>query len=289
MYGKIYPTEYHKIFDQIDQLDVWRDILGYVRVGQLLSNPFRFDNEPGCYLREYNGMLLFTDFAYPEYSKYTCVHAVAHIQNVGLNTAASIILSKYKYGTNINFSIKNVTTSPIIKRKTSTSDIHFDPYTNELGEACFIERDQLYWSKRYISSNQLKKHNVYSVKYLYLNNAQLYTVKPTYSYYFPENGRMKIYSPYDKEHKWISNTTKDDIWIFNIFPLSEYAIITKSLKDLMVLENVTDFDIYAFQNEGVIPSNLIFTKHYTHVFILYDNDKPGINASKKLKEEVQNS
>jgi type I restriction enzyme M protein len=63
----------------------------------------------------------------------------------------------------------------------------------------------------------------------------------------------------------------------------------KSLKDLMVIENVSDFDIYAFQNEGIIPSNLTFTRHYKHIFILYDNDKPGINASKKLKEKVQSS
>lgn len=288
MYGKIYPITYSEVFKHINQLEVWQDILGYVRVGQLVSNPFRFDSNPGCYLREAQGVLLFTDFAYPEFSTYTCVHAVAKLKDVELSTAASIIMAKYKYNAPINFTT-NCVSSNVIKKETSTSNIHFDPYTDENGKACFIQQDKDYWSKRFITSSQLNKHNVYSVKCLYLNESQIFSVKPTYAYYFPENGRMKVYSPFDTKHKWVSNTTKDDIWCSNIFPLFDVAIITKSLKDLMVLENVVDVEIYAFQNEGMIPNTINWLNNYKHVYILYDNDAPGIYASKKLKEQLSNS
>ena len=69
----------------------------------------------------------------------------------------------------------------------------------------------------------------------------------------------------------------------SLFPLSEVCIITKSLKDLMVLENITDLDIYAFQNEGVVPDLTIFNQ-YKHCYILFDNDSAGKQASRKINK-----
>lgn len=287
MYGKIYPYKYQDVFKLVNQIDVWRDIVGYIRVGELITNPFRFDKHPSCYLREYNGIVLFTDFAYPEYNKYTCVHAVAHLHNISLDSAATLIISKYKYNNVVNLQQARVTSGNIVKKTSKSSDIHFEPYTDINGESCFIQRDADYWGLRGVSSAQLRKHNVYSVKLLYLNGSILHTTKPTYAYYF-RNGNIKIYSPFDDKHKWVSNTTKEDVWMSSLYPLSNVCIITKSLKDLMVLENVTDVDIYAFQNEGVVPDLTIFNQ-YDNVFILFDNDKAGIAASNKIRRLLTNS
>ncbi len=74
----------------------------------------------------------------------------------------------------------------------------------------------------------------------------------------------------------------------SLFPLSNVCIITKSLKDLMVLENITDLDIYAFQNEGVVPDLTIFNQ-YDHCYILFDNDSAGKTASRKISNKLTNS
>ncbi len=88
MYGT-YLHKYSDVFGKVNQLDVWRDIVGYIRVGELITNPFRFDKHPSCYLRDWNGVILFTDFAYPEYNKYTCVHAISKLHGIGLKSGCT--------------------------------------------------------------------------------------------------------------------------------------------------------------------------------------------------------
>lgn len=289
MYGRIYLNKYYDALNLVDQLQVWQDILGLIRVGQLVSNPFRFDKNPGCFLSEYNGVILFRDFAYPEYS-YTCVHAVAHVLKLNsLHTAASVIIGKYIYGLDINISLNgSAYISDNFTKKTKTkSNILYEPYRDENGNPCFIERDKLYWEQRGVTSNQLLRHNVFSVKRYFVNGSLFYPKSNCYVYVMGD--RVKIYNPFDKDNKWYSTTTKNDIWCSNEFPLSNYCIITKSLKDLMVLENIIDCDIYAFQNEGVIPELNFFINHYDIVYILYDNDTPGKIAATRLNNLLPNS
>ena len=290
MYGKIYSNTYNDALRQVDQLTVWRDILGYVGIGQLVSNPFRNDSNPGCFLREYNGVIFFMDFAQPEFNSYTCIHAVAHFKQVSLATAASYIIAKYRYGLHVSLTSNNIV--QIVKTtnvKNTNKSISYKAYINDEGLPIYIPRDKLYWSIRGVSADQLRKHHVFSVEYLYIGDDIIHTNKPTYAYTFPESNHVKIYSPFDTKHKWLGTATKDDIWYSNDFPLSEIAIITKSLKDLMVIENIVDYDVYAFQNEGVIPKQLDFiAKHYKKVYVLYDNDTPGIKASNQLKQLYSN-
>lgn len=68
---------------------------------------------------------------------------------------------------------------------------------------------------------------------------------------------------------------------------NDYIIITKSLKDVMAL--------YEFGISAIAPcsENLFVTKsqyeslkaHYKHIFLLYDNDLPGINAMRKIRKQ----
>jgi DNA primase len=55
----------------------------------------------------------------------------------------------------------------------------------------------------------------------------------------------------------------------------------------MVLENLIDCDIYAFQNEGVIP-DLNFLSVYDRIYVLYDNDLAGYKAAKTLVQAIKN-
>lgn len=66
----------------------------------------------------------------------------------------------------------------------------------------------------------------------------------------------------------------------------DYLVVTKSLKDVMCL--------YEFGIPSIAPcsENLFITDnqykrlkaHYKHIYLLYDNDVPGLNAAKKIKK-----
>ena len=99
----------------------------------------------------------------------------------------------------------------------------------------------------------------------------------------------KIYQPYaSKELKWRSNCPEDIIQGWNqLNATGDLVIITKSLKDVMVLDTL-DFNAIAPQAESNnISPNLVrqLRERYKHVLLLYDNDEPGMKAADKLSLE----
>lgn len=287
MYGKEainYKTCMQSLSIQ-DQLEIWSWILGkLVSLNQFITSPFRSDTHPFCKLREYNGVVLFTDFAFPEYNKYTCLHAIDFFRKKGLNEAAMFVT------VNLYYDVRPIITSHIVQSgitlrgRPSKTELHFIPFTDENGEACFVQHDYEYWLGTGVTVQDLQANGVYSVKYFYINNKRFNPKYPCYAYIMP-SGKIKIYQPFgSKINKWFSNTSKNDIWEFEG---NNTLLITKSFKDAIILSKILDYTIHAYQNEGVIP-DIDYSK-YDEVIVLYDHDKAGIRSSEKLLEQINNS
>lgn len=287
---------YRDVFKYVNQLDVWRDILNdaSLQVNEIICNPLRADSNPSCYLREYNHIILMTDFAFPEYNKYTCVHAVAQLHNISLNEAAQLIISKYVLHT--------ITTifNPVSKQKEGKKvkkyisnvkgNFHFTAYTNINKQPTFTKEAAEYWMKRNITSQQLKAHNVYNVYCWYYNDRMIVPKSICFAYYEPDTGHTKLYQPLADERFPYSTMSKNHINKGNTDIDSKYCILTKSLKDLMVLENIfKDMHIYSVESESMIPDDLSLFCKYDKVLILYDNDNAGINASNKMCEVMKSN
>lgn len=270
-----------------EQMLVWKEICGPVDIGDLITSPFRPDKIGKCFLSEYNGIITFKDFAYPKYNKYTCIHAVSEVQNVSYTHAISLIRKRLDYGNRImnNYTV-NVVNSGVKIDTSGNKRIWFEPFLYK-GEPSFTKLDVEYWSKRGVSKTQLESDHVFSLHHYYIIGQ--YKKKffpeeyPCYAYYFPDSGNSKLYFPTREDNKFISTANKNDIWKWEDFPPSDIFIITKSYKDGRMLKNIfPDIDIYAFQNEGVIPDNLELVSLRRKGLILYDNDRPGIEASERL-------
>lgn len=287
MYPVIHEYQYSDVFRFVNQLEVWSWILNRrVSLGEKFNSPFRYDAKPGCFLREYNGVILFTDFANMEYNTFTCVHAVAHINHLNLNEAASMICNKFILSYDGYFSNANYMESKNEKHK-SKAQITFKPFTYN-SKPTFTDLDAAYWKPRGVTSQDLKDMYVYSVEYLHINGGYVKPEYPCYGFYFPESGNVKIYQPNSVKQKWLSTTTINDVWHW--LSDSSTAIITKSFKDGMMLHKLfPDVDIFAFQSEVIIPKTHIehIDALYEKVIILYDNDSTGIYNSSVLEDMFQ--
>jgi 5S rRNA maturation endonuclease (ribonuclease M5) len=266
MYG-VESYRYQDI-NHVNQLAIWRIILGkHLDIGEFFTNPFRYDKTPKCYLRDYNGVILFTDWASPEFNNYTCFHAYAHINKCTLDEAATALI-------NGNYSLLLPSFERTYKHK-NKSTITFETYTYQTKPA-FNKKDAVYWTKRGITKEQLLNDGVYSVFSYAINGKKFYPSSLCYAYTFP-SGNVKIYQPYSK-YKWFSNTGKNDVW--KIGNYTEECIITKSYKDARELHNLTGLRTYSFMNERVIP-NIDEWPHYYNI-ILYDNDTTGKEGANQL-------
>lgn len=274
MYGKL-PNSYSDIY-KLDQLQVWRTILGLqVNLGDKICSPFRLDKTPKCYLREYNGLILFTDWAEPYYNKYTCLHAFAHLNHCSIHDAATIIIHN-----DIKFQLNPIKKDYVkqVKELKNKTEITFQ-------EKIWSKEDEIYWNKvRGITFEELEEDGVYSVDMFTINKKLYIPSSLCYAYTFP-SGNTKIYQPYEKSVKWISNTNAKDVW--KIGNYTDNCVITKSYKDARLIHNITGLITYAFMNEKVIPE--LNNWNHNKTYIIYDNDLTGITGADKLANEIEKS
>jgi hypothetical protein len=157
--------------------------------------------------------------------------------------------------------------------------------------------DQKYWTKFDIGSRLLEKYNVAPLQYYKMTKEDnegkesSITIKglSLYGYFKSDGSLYKIYQPKVSDKKFI----KVKNYIQGSDQLNfdkKYLVITSSLKDLMTFARLklNDAESIAPDSENtLIPEHLlskIITK-YEKIFVLFDNDEPGIKSMKKYKEK----
>lgn len=269
-----------------DHLEVWSWLLGrHVSIGQTFTNPLRIDRNPNCFLREYQGILFLTDYKWSKlYNGMTCIHAVANkmnwtLQQASVNIYASLYLKKP-----LNFNtITQVGT--IQKGRKSNTKIHLNPYTYG-GKAVWTKKSHEYWKVADVKVSDLQEMNVFDIKSFYMNESLIVPKDLCFAYYFPISTHVKIYQPRaSKSDKFIGTANKEDVYKTNLG--HSKRLITKSGKDVLTLKNIVpEWEIWAFQNEGMVCSNL---GSFDKTIIIYDNDEVGQRTSKELQEKIPNS
>lgn len=151
-----------------------------------------------------------------------------------------------------------------------------------------------YWFDQYgLKVEDLKRYNVYPIKSFWIideNGDSLFFKAATLSfgYYFGKNELdqelWKIYQPYS-DIKWISNTTIEVLQGYmQLKDRFDLLIITKALKDVMVLDKA-EIDSVAPNAESCMISDFKMQElksKYKKIVVLFDDDKTGNKGSEKL-------
>lgn len=143
-----------------------------------------------------------------------------------------------------------------------------------------------FWSKYNIKEDILEKYNVKSISQYSVEKCVFGSTSLNYSYSFRQNcasefSSYKIYRPYEKNFKWISNCSADIIQgLEQVEKSGDLLIITKSLKDVMVLYSL-GYQSIAPQNEKIVVDPKKLGLDYKRVLVLFDNDKAGKEGASK--------
>lgn len=147
-----------------------------------------------------------------------------------------------------------------------------------------------YWKAYGITSSFLADYQVYSAKYVFLEDKLHYTHSKSdfaIAYYFGE-GRYKIYYPLRAKgrNRFMGNSTA--IQGYNqLREKGDLLVITKSLKDVIILR-MFDIDAIALQSEQHHFEERAY-KHLSERFkkmvVLYDNDDAGRSGAKRIYEK----
>ena len=157
--------------------------------------------------------------------------------------------------------------------------------------------DEAYWTDYKINSNILSNYDVHPLSYFIMSKddldgsiKEIKFSKPYLYGYFRENGDLyKIYQPKVAVKKFI----KVKNYIQGSDQLSyksKYLIITSSLKDLMVFNQlgIQNIEAIAPDSENTMINDLKmkeFKSKYDKVIVLFDFDEPGKEAAEKYNKK----
>lgn len=263
----------------VNEIDIFGLVIENPKVGKRILSPLRIEKDPSFLIArsKQTGSLYFIDFSTGE--KGSCFDFIMSYYSLSFTNAILFIADRF------NIKKSNVNTNEITKKRleknekeTKNIEIRLEYMKNE---------DFSYFYQFGISNETLRRHKVKCISEIYFNEDRkfIFTNKfPIFSYEI--NDKFRIYRPNNKrdDFKWFGTLNYKCVFgLLELKGLSNTLIITKSKKDVMVLEEYGYESIAPSSENVLIEKNVMvsmFLKYKYH-YILFDNDCAGIEASKK--------
>lgn len=268
------------LLSKINQSDIWSYYTGLIpETSGLYKNPARYDPNPGCRFFEQSGYWWLCDFARGK-KVYNCFTILKEMYNLSYPSVLDLIYEdflgkgkKIEYKTDFIYVPKEVKVERKIECKVQP----------------FTKQDIEYLKSFYITSEIVKKHNVFSIAIYWIDDRLKYTYRnsdPCLGYF--EQGKWKLYHYLRDNYRFISNINSSMLQgLEQLSYKSNILFLTKSKKDVMVYERLSH-EAVAPHSEALSKwkSEIPFLKEkYEFIILNFDNDEPGKEAVKKVQEE----
>ncbi|HMT01830.1 MAG TPA: hypothetical protein PKD00_00730 [Burkholderiales bacterium] len=243
-------------------------------------NPFRQDKNAGCHFEvSYTRPgYVFIDFVKKEY--YDIFQVVSLLCHVSFYEAVNILAEDEELYTD------EIVITPPVKK---------DYDITRMSSSCFEDfPDNDYFYAGGVTKKTLKEFGVSPARYVqYKKEVQVWRPKnPLYLYEFDSIYSQTYRPKAEKDKKFRSNVPASKIVNLNRLgkePRKDCLIFTKSYKDIMVLHECS-FPAIMGVGEGTKPNKELMeflNLEYPKFFVLYDNDKAGVQGAERLTQEFK--
>jgi hypothetical protein len=296
MYGFGEDLTKENILKRISSYDIFKYYCEpFSKVGKGFCSELRVDNKPSSCIAQIKGDLLYTDFGTGE--SYRCFDYVM----VKLGLSFREALEKINLDFNLKLGCYGITNNISNDKKTKPliqKNIKFEeksPTIIKIKRRNWEEHDKEYWyGKYYISEEVLNSFNVVPISHFWINDNIFIADKYSYCYnfYWEEDNSVfyrKIYQPYNKRLKWISNGGLAVQGEGMLPKEGNLLIITKALKDIIVLYNL-GYTAIAPVSESTFLSTQYFFKQYERfgrVELFFDSDSTGLKKAQEFSEKFK--
>ncbi len=277
------------ILSKVTEIDILYHYFGCIKFGTPINSPLREDRHPSFVLYINKGRVRFKDFStgeggglfdflmayWGESYKSTLERIWEDLPNIS-NAEANNSITKTHYISRIN--------------KSSRS-------TMECRIRSWKDYDLEYWESYGITLPWLKWADVYPIshKIIIKDGKRMVFKADKYAYAYIErkegNITLKIYQPFNRDgFKWCNKHDKSVVSLWTRIPeYGDRVCICSSLKDALCLSCNTGIPALAVQGEGYGMSDTAINelkRRFKKQYILFDNDKPGIEDGIKLSQRT---
>lgn len=282
----------NELLEYIEEDEIFSLVLGYKpQEFQYICNPLRTDNTPGAYfeVNPYTDRLELIDWGHsPSHiDSFLFVQKFYNLPNFYqtlIFIQDNLLFNKQE----IKKIDKEEKQRKILEKK--------DKFQIYIKPRNFISSlDGPVWNKFGIMPNHLTEDKVLAVtEYAFQNaksNGPFNAITPTYAFTDFEDGRKKLYFPYKKDRRYITDCVSNDIGGLNFFNKhATKCIINKGYKEYRISRNV-GINNFWLQSEGMIPDDILLAsllENMDEVIVFFDNDSVGIEKGKILTDHINN-
>jgi hypothetical protein len=290
MYGsRVTELSDEEILNRISCLDIFSYYIGKdFKFGRAIRSPLRKDKSPSFTIFKHNsGRYFYKDFSTGDTGD--CFTFLTRMYAIKRFDTYRLIDNDFQLGISTK-SFTSPTKKYVGKHIKELEELEPSSTTIQIKSRVWTaQEDKKFWNRYGICCNILNKYNVKPVEHVWVNDyliASSNKYNPIYAYDFGD-GRFKIYQPYNKTHKWLSNTSSHDLQGSPQLPASyETLVITKSLKDVMCLDIFGIPAVAPSSESCIIPKDIVndLYNRFNKIYILYDFDRTGVSFANKHKK-----
>lgn len=276
------------LLNRVNQEDVFKTYcLGFKGVNTKFNSEFRKDSNPSCSVYAYKGKLYYKDFGEVA-APVDCVGYVQRKFHTDLPGALQIINRDFNLGLGIGFQSANHTKGVYTIKSKDKLTVDEKKTDIQIEIRKFNKADEAYWGSYGITKSTLALYHVFPISWFSVNGKWFKADSLAYCFhYYKYNGQhlVKIYQPRKKGFgKWISNTNTTVVQGEGILAKKgELLIVTKSLKDVMILREL-NYESIAPNSETILLPFSYFEKQikrFKRKFVLFDYDNGGIAGANR--------
>ncbi len=272
--------DYINIVKQIPDEIIYNFYLGfYPSLNKKFKSPFRNEKDPSFCFYIKSGKVFFKCFS--SGNQGDSVELVKQMFSLDYIDAIKRVCKDIK---SMKVDVATIAYKKLDRKDTEKSIIEIVPRD-------FTKEDYEYWNSFYITKELLVKYNIKPCKEVWLNDKLFYVYKKNNPCYRFKIGNLyKIYCPLasDKKKKWLSNFDLNILQGFSQLKYTDTLIITKSYKDVIILNEFYNKSVIALNAEGNhIPERMLefFKTKFKNILCFYDNDEPGIKFMERNKKD----
>lgn len=277
---------------RVSDITIASHYLGISKVPCIINSPLRPDNNPSLSIYTKDGVTIkWTDFGTKESG--SIYDLLMKIWKCSFTQVLNRIYKDFQNSTSNLISNNNIS-----RKKVNLSNISNCKIIDHLRCRAreWKDYDIKYWESYGIPIKWLKYAEVYPIthKIIYKGGQRYVLGADKYAYAFVEHKEghttIKIYQPFNKKYKWSNSHDGSVISLWTKIPQEgEQICICSSLKDALCLWANTGIPAIAVQGEGYSLSSTAckeLRRRFKRIYILFDNDKPGLEDGKKLSEQT---
>lgn len=286
------------IESKLDQIDIFAyylnistsEIMACIGSNYTICSPLREDKHPTCGFYYQSGKLRFNDFA--GYFHGDCYDVVGY-RNL-LNARDKVDFAKildiiardfgiWKYENGNNRDKDTYVRAAGKDKQKVIIDVQFRNYGFE---------DHAYWTPYHIDQQQLIKFKTYPLYSYWINGQLKYSHSfddLCYGYYEGKDqdgiDLWQLYHPYRTKVRFLTNYA--GIRARHNIKKSEFGVLTKSIKDVMVLD-LFGINSVSLAAEGIpvrANEDEKISKYWSKKYCLTDYDRTGIRAAWRLRKQ----